>query len=87
MRDVRVRTTMAIHRRLLEEADRLVKLGKAESRTAVVEAALREHFARLRASEVDAAFAAMAEDLVYQEEARRIAQEFETGERHWGDGL
>ena len=71
-----VRTTVALPEDLLERVDRAVREGKARSRNGFVAAALRRELAAEEAAEIDAAFAAMAEDEAYQVEARAMAEEF-----------
>ena len=71
-----VRTTLALPAKLLEAADRAVREGKAKSRNEFVTQALRRELAAQKRSEIDAAFAAMADDLEYQAEAVMISNEF-----------
>lgn len=71
-----VRTTLALPADLLEAVDQAVRVGKAKSRNELVAASLRHHMAALERAAIDAAFAEMAHDRDYQEEARNIAEEF-----------
>lgn len=71
-----VRTTLALPIELLEAADRAVRKGKAKSRNEFVTQALRRELAAQKRSEIDAAFASMADDVEYQTEAAIIANEF-----------
>jgi metal-responsive CopG/Arc/MetJ family transcriptional regulator len=71
-----VRTTLALPIELLEAADRAVRKGKAKSRNEFVTQALRRELAAQKRAEIDAAFAAMADDIEYQAEAAMISNEF-----------
>ena len=71
-----VRTTLALPIELLEAADRAVQKGKAKSRNEFVTQALRRELAAQKRAEIDAAFAAMADDVEYQAEAAIINNEF-----------
>ncbi len=70
------RTTIALPPTLLEAVDRAVARGLARSRGDLLSRALRREIAAQRRADVDAAFAAMADDPDYQVEAVRIAREF-----------
>ena len=70
-----VRTTLTLPAELLEATDRAVREGKAKSRNEFVALALRRELADLKKTEIDAAFAAMADDTEYQSEAMAIANE------------
>jgi metal-responsive CopG/Arc/MetJ family transcriptional regulator len=72
----RLRTTVALSVDLLEEMDALVREGKAESRNDFVEKALRKQLAASRRAAIDAEFAQMATDRVYQGEAVQVAEAF-----------
>jgi len=74
--DRSVRTTLALPEELLREVDKVIRAGKAKSRNELVATALRHELAALERVEVDAAFAAMAGDAEYQEEARKITDGF-----------
>lgn len=71
-----VRTTLALPADLLEAVDQAVQAGKARSRNELVAAALRHELAMLQRAAIDAAFAEMAQDPVYQTEADAIATTF-----------
>ncbi len=70
-----IRTILALPAELLEAADRAVQQGKARSRNEFVAQALRHELATQKRAEIDAAFAAMADDEEYQAEAMTIADE------------
>ena len=70
------RTTIALPDDGLAEVDGAVHDGQAPSRNAFVVRALRHELAAQKRAAVDAAFVAMAGDRAYQEEARKIAEEF-----------
>lgn len=72
----KVRTTVALSADLLAEMDAIVQNGEADSRNDFLERVLRNHLAAARRAAVDAAFAEMANDRVYQREALQIAEEF-----------
>jgi len=71
-----VRTTLTLPADLLEAADLAVRNGKANSRNALVAAALRRELAAQRRAEIDADLADMATDVEYQREAAQIMAEF-----------
>lgn len=71
-----VRTTLTLPAELLEAADNAVKQGKAHSRNEFVALALRHELAAQKRAEIDAAFAAMVDDVEYQAEALKISAEF-----------
>jgi metal-responsive CopG/Arc/MetJ family transcriptional regulator len=71
-----VRTTVAIPSDLLEAVDTAVREGKVRSRNEFLAEALRREIAAQRRAEIDAAFAAMADDEELQREAEQIAEEF-----------
>ena len=71
-----MRTTLALPVDLLKATDQLVREGKAKSRNELVAAALRHELAALQRAAIDAAFAEMAHDQVYWDEARRLTVEF-----------
>ena len=72
----RVRTTIALPVDLLEAMDAIVRGGVAESRNAFLERAIRLQLAASRRAGIDAEFARMATDPLYQDEAVQIAEEF-----------
>jgi metal-responsive CopG/Arc/MetJ family transcriptional regulator len=71
-----VRTTGALPAALLERVDDLVQSGAAASRSEFLAIALQREIALRERAELDAAFAHMANDAEYQEEAQQIAREF-----------
>ena len=70
------RTTLTLPAALLAAVDQAVREGKAKSRNQLVAAALRRELAALERAAIDQAFAGMADDKAYQEEALKIAEEF-----------
>jgi Arc/MetJ-type ribon-helix-helix transcriptional regulator len=70
------RTTLALPSDLLERVDAAVRAGKARSRNALIAEAIRRVLHAQDRAEIDAQFAAMAEDSAYQAEATQIASEF-----------
>ena len=76
MTQSRVRTTLALPSDLLEAIDRAVQEGTAHSRNDFVAQSLRRELAARERTAIDAAFAAMADDLEYLTEAQSIATEF-----------
>lgn len=73
---MRTRTTVALDDSLLKAVDTAVKAGKATSRNDFLARALRTELKLTRRETIDAAFAAMANDPGYQQEAQRTAEEF-----------
>ena len=71
-----VRTTLTLPADLLEAADQAVRKGKADSRNALMAAALRRELAAQRRAEINADLADMGTDVEYQREAARIMAEF-----------
>jgi metal-responsive CopG/Arc/MetJ family transcriptional regulator len=71
-----VRTTCTLPAELLEAMDRAVREGNARSRNELIIMALRRELAAQERAAIDAAFAAMADDLVYHAEAREVATAF-----------
>ena len=76
MPETTVRTTVALPQQLLDAVDQAVREGKAKSRNELLATAVRHELAALERNAIDAAFADMAHDLDYQEEARRITDDF-----------
>ena len=70
------RTTVTLPTDLLTAADRAVKAGEARSRNELVANALRRELATIERAAIDAAFAGMADDKAYLNEARVISDEF-----------
>lgn len=81
MADAMVRTTLSLPEALIRAADRAVRAGKARSRNEFVATALRHELAALRRAEIDAEFAAMADDEEYRAEAIELSKEFEAADR------
>jgi metal-responsive CopG/Arc/MetJ family transcriptional regulator len=69
-------TTLTLPLDLLAAVDKVVQDGRAQSRDALVEGALRRELATLRRSEVDAEFRHMADDVDYQKDVRQMLGEF-----------
>ena len=70
------RTTITLPQQLLDAVDQAVREGKAKSRNELLATAVRRELGALERAAIDAAFAEMANDLGYQEEARRITDDF-----------
>ena len=70
------RTTVTLPTDLLTAADRAVRAGEARSRNELVANALRRELASIERAAIDAAFAGMADDSAYLDEARVISDEF-----------
>ncbi len=71
-----IRTTVTLPTDLLTAADLAVRAGEARSRNELVANALRRELASIERAAIDAAFAGMADDKAYLEEARVISDEF-----------
>ena len=71
-----IRTTITLPADLVDAADQAVRAGKARSRNELLVTALRHELAAQRRAEIDADFAAMADDLELQAEAEQIEREF-----------
>lgn len=78
MKQPTVRTTLTLPAELLENIDLAVRRGQAKSRKDFVTQALRHKLAALRKTEIDAAFATMADDAEYRAEALQIEAELAT---------
>lgn len=76
MPTTKVRTTVALPGDLLEAVDAAVREGGATSRNEFLAMAARDRLRALRREAIDEAFAAMAKDPVYRQEALEIAEEF-----------
>ena len=61
-----VRTTVILPYDLSQRSQKLVEMGKAPSRNALIVAALEHFMAELEREEIDRQFAAMADDADYQ---------------------
>ena len=70
-----VRTTITLPAELVDAADRAVREGRASSRDEFVVTALRHELAARDRVSIDAAYAALAADDVFQEESRQLAEE------------
>ena len=70
-----VRTTVTLPSDLVDAADRAVREGRARSRNDLLVTALRRELAAQERAEIDAAFAAMADDQELQAEAVELAEE------------
>ena len=70
-----VRTTITLPVDLVDAADRAVREGRARSRNDLLVAALRRELAAQERADIDAAFAAMADDQELQAESIELAEE------------
>ena len=70
------RTTVTLPTDLLTAADRAVRAGEARSRSELVAKALRRELASIERAAIDAAFAGMADDQAYLNEAQALSNEF-----------
>jgi metal-responsive CopG/Arc/MetJ family transcriptional regulator len=68
------RTTVALPEELLHGIDAVVKSGRAATRNEFFASAIRRELERIRREAVDREFEAMANDPVYQQEAREISE-------------
>ena len=73
----RVRTTISVAADLLRQVDAAVQAGLASSRNEFLTLSLKNQLAAQRREQIDAAFAEMAEDSIYQREARSIEDDFQ----------
>ena len=71
-----VRTTLALPADLLAAVDQAIQAGHARSRNELVTRALQRELAAQQRAAIDTAFAAMAEDPIYQTEAQALADAF-----------
>ena len=71
-----VRTTVALPVELLEAVDQAVTDGKAKSRSDLIAQSIRHELAHQARATIDAGFAGMADDKLYQAEARELAEQF-----------
>jgi Arc/MetJ-type ribon-helix-helix transcriptional regulator len=74
MRTGTVRTTVTLPVDLVNAADRAVREGRARSRNDLLVAALRRELADQERADIDAAFAAMADDQELQAESIKLAE-------------
>ena len=72
----KTRTTVVLSADLLEEMDALVRQGEAESRNDFLQKALRTQLAASRRAAIDAEFAQMATDRLYQGEVVQVTADF-----------
>jgi len=70
-----VRTTITLPADLVDAADRAVREGRARSRNDLLVTALRRELAAQERAEIDAAFAALANDHEFQQESIALAEE------------
>ena len=70
------RTTVALPTELLRGVDEAITSGCAASRNEFLAAAIRRELERLQHEAVDREFEAMADDPLYQREAREISEEY-----------
>ncbi len=77
MKTTKTRLTVDLPRELVKRADTAVEQGAARSRNQLITQAIEACLHRLEEAEIDARFAAMAEDEAYQGLALQLTQEFE----------
>ena len=70
------RTTVAIPSDLLHGIDAVVQSGRASTRNEFLATAVRHELERMQCEAVDREFEAMADDPLYQLEAREISDEY-----------
>ncbi len=70
------RTTVSLPDDLLRGIDAAVQSGRAETRNQFLALAVRRELDRMQRAAVDREFEAMADDPVYQDEGRRIVDEY-----------
>jgi metal-responsive CopG/Arc/MetJ family transcriptional regulator len=70
------RTTVALPANLLRGIDAVVRSGRAATRNEFLATAIRRELDRIRREAVDREFEAMADDPLYQREAREISDEY-----------
>lgn len=70
------RTTVALPTNLLRGIDAVIRSGRAETRNAFLATAIRRELDRIRREAVDREFETMADDPLYQREAREISEEY-----------
>lgn len=74
-------TTLSLPSDLLAAVDQVVQEGRARSRDALVESALRRELGELRRSSLDAEFRQMANDSDYHTEVHQLLEEFAQADR------
>jgi len=72
----RVRTTVALPGALLKAVDAAIRAGSAKSRNEFFALALERQLEDQRRATIDASFAEMANDPIYQQEATEIEEAF-----------
>ncbi len=70
------RTTVSLPADLLRGIDAVIRTGCAATRNEFLAAAIRRELDRIRREVVNREFEAMADDPIYQEEGRRIVEEY-----------
>jgi metal-responsive CopG/Arc/MetJ family transcriptional regulator len=70
------RTTVALPADLLRGIDCVVRSGRAATRNEFLATAIRRELDRIRREAVDREFEAMADDPLYQREARETSEEY-----------
>ena len=76
------RTTVALPADLLRGIDAVVHSGRAANRNEFLATAIRRELDRIRREAVDREFEGMADDPIYQREAKKIAKEYRFAD--WG---
>ncbi len=71
------RTTVALPDDLLRGIDAAVRSGRSATRNEFLATAIRRELERIRREAVDREFEAMADDPLYQQEAREISDEYQ----------
>jgi metal-responsive CopG/Arc/MetJ family transcriptional regulator len=76
-------TTVRLPKRLYEEARSVVQKGSTEARSLndFIVAAIKTYLKIYERKQIDAAFAGMAKDVEYQQEAKLLAKEFAYSDR------
>jgi len=70
------RTTVSLPNDLLRGIDAAIQNGRADTRNEFLASAVRRELDRMQRAAVDREFEAMADDPVYQDEGRRIVDEY-----------
>ena len=71
------RTTVALPDDLLRGIDAVVQSGRAGTRNEFLATAIRRELDRIRRDSLDREFDSMADDPLYQQEAREISDEYQ----------
>ena len=74
------RTTVSLPDDLLRGIDAVIRTGCAATRNEFLATAIRRELDRIRREVVDREFDAMADDPIYQNEGRKIAEEYRTAD-------